>query len=37
MGITNSKIEKDKVSFHGMEESQDTEDEFDEPSTDTLV
>ena len=37
MGITNSKIEKDKVSFHGKEESQDTEDEFDEPSTDTLV
>lgn len=36
-GIPELEDEEDKVSFHGEEESQDSEDEFDEPSTDTLV
>ncbi|KAK1586885.1 hypothetical protein Q3G72_007198 [Acer saccharum] len=36
-GIPNLEDEEEKASFHGREESLDSEDEFDEPSTDTLV
>ncbi|KAA8550044.1 hypothetical protein F0562_001728 [Nyssa sinensis] len=36
-GIPELEDEEEKVSFPGIEESQESEDEFDEPSTDTLV
>ncbi|KAF3454104.1 hypothetical protein FNV43_RR04551 [Rhamnella rubrinervis] len=36
-GIPELEDEEEKVSFRGKEESQDSEDEFDEPATDTLV
>ncbi|KAM1056726.1 hypothetical protein ACFX13_030852 [Malus domestica] len=36
-GIPDLEDEEEKASFHGREESQDSEDEFDEPATDTLV
>ncbi|THG10188.1 nitrate regulatory gene2 protein [Camellia sinensis] len=36
-GIPELEDEEDKVSSHGSEESQESEDEFDEPPTDTLV
>lgn len=36
-GIPDLEDEEEKVSTHGEEESQDSDDEFEEPSTDTLV
>lgn len=36
-GIPDLEDEEEKASFHGREESQDSEDEFDEPAADTLV
>uniref|UniRef100_A0A5B6ZX80 DUF632 domain-containing protein n=1 Tax=Davidia involucrata TaxID=16924 RepID=A0A5B6ZX80_DAVIN len=36
-GIPELEDEEEKVSFPGSEETQESEDEFDEPSTDTLV
>lgn len=36
-GIPELEDEEEKVLFRGKEESQDSEDEFDEPATDTLV
>ncbi|BFG35068.1 hypothetical protein CerSpe_213420 [Prunus speciosa] len=36
-GIPELEDEEEKVSFLGREESEDSEDEFDEPATDTLV
>lgn len=36
-GIPELEDEDEKASFHGREESQDSEEEFDEPATDTLV
>ncbi|XP_021892561.1 uncharacterized protein LOC110810646 isoform X1 [Carica papaya] len=36
-GIPDLEDGEDKSSFHDKEESQDSDDEFDEPSTDTLV
>ncbi|KAM1206223.1 hypothetical protein PS2_006916 [Malus domestica] len=36
-GIPDMEDEEEKASFHGREESQDSEDEFDEPATNTLV
>ncbi|GFZ13053.1 bZIP transcription factor [Actinidia rufa] len=36
-GIPDLEDEEEKASSHGREQSQESEDEFDEPSTDTLV
>ena len=36
-GIPELEDDEEKVSLHGKEESQDSEDEFDEPATDSLV
>ncbi|KAB2606324.1 hypothetical protein D8674_006041 [Pyrus ussuriensis x Pyrus communis] len=36
-GIPDMEDEEEKASFHGREESEDSEDEFDEPATNTLV